>query len=318
MEAQDRLSLIFTCCHPALPMEARIALTLRTVAGLEVAEIARAFLVSESTMQKRLVRARAKIKNAGIPYRIPPLEQRLERMEGVQAVLYLLFSEGYSSTENEQWVREPIAAEAIRLERMLIESLGDSPLGVEARSLLALMLLQHGRRHARVDPSGDLVTLEDQDRSLWDGDAIHEAVTMIDAVARGLARDRAAPGPYYLQAAIAACHGVADTFESTDFTRIATLYRALAASFPSPVIELNYAVSLAMVEGPGAGLPLVEALDEQGALGEYYLLPATRADLLRRLGRGADAIPHYRRALTLAPSPAERRYLEKRIAELER
>ncbi|MEP6843989.1 MAG: sigma-70 family RNA polymerase sigma factor [Pseudolysinimonas sp.] len=315
--AQDRLTLMFTCCHPALPMEARVALTLRTVAGLGVAEIARAFLVSESTMQKRLVRARAKIKNAGIPYRIPPLAQRLERLEGVQAVLYLLFNEGYSSTENERWVREPIAAEAIRLERMLIDSLEDSPPGVaEARSLLALMLLQHARRHARVDSSGDLVVLEDQDRSLWDSGAIQEAVVIVDELERDLARDGSAPGQYFLQAAIAACHAAATSFESTDFMRIATLYRQLAESFPSPVIDLNYAVSRAMADGPGVALPLVEALDEQGTLDGYYLLPATRADLLRRLGRDVDAMPHYRRALSLAPSPAERRYLEKRMREL--
>lgn len=316
--AQDRLTLIFTCCHPALPMEARVALTLRTVAGLEVAEIARAFLVSESTMQKRLVRARAKIKNAGIPYRIPPLDQRLERIDGVQSVLYLLFSEGYSSTENERLVREPIAEEAIRLERMLIESLEDSPLAAEARALLALMLLQHARRHSRVDASGDLVILEDQDRSRWDGEAIQEAVVIVDELARELARDGSAPGQYFLQAAIAACHGVATSFESTDFTRIAILYRELAASYPSPVIELNYAVSLAMADGPSVALPLVEALDQQGSLGEYYLLAATRADLLRRLGRDADAMPHYRRALSLAPSPTERRFLEKRMRELAR
>lgn len=315
--AQDRLTLMFTCCHPALSMEARVALTLRTVAGLEVAEIARAFLVSEATMQKRLVRARAKIKNAGIPCRIPPLEQRLERIDGVQSVLYLLFSEGYSSTENERLVREPIAAEAIRLERMLIDSLPDSPPAAEARSLLALMLLQHARRRARVDPSGDLVTLEDQDRSLWDGEVIREAVAMLDEVARELARDDAVAGPYFLQASIAACHGVAATFESTDFVKIAKRYRALATAFPSPVIDLNYAVALAMADGPGAGLPLVEALDEQGELAEYYLLAATRADLLRRLGRDAEALPYYRRALQLAPSPAERRYLERRIGELE-
>jgi RNA polymerase sigma-70 factor (ECF subfamily) len=314
--SEDRLSLIFTCCHPALSMDARVALTLRTVAGLTVAEIARAFLVSESTMDKRLVRARAKIKNAGIPYRVPPLESRAERLAGVLAVLYLLFNEGYSSTENEQLIQEPIAAEAIRLVRMLIESLGDSPVAVEAVGLLALMLIQHGRRRARVGPDGELVTLERQDRGLWDRSAIGEAVEVLDDVAGRLQRGVADPGPYVLQARIAACHALAPDFASTDFRRILALYEEFTRSFPSPIVDLNHAVAVAMADGPAEGLRLVDALDARGELAAYYLLPATRADLLRRLGRDAEAASAYHRALDLAPSPAERRYLRGRIAEL--
>ena len=318
----DRLSLIFTCCHPALPMDARVALTLRTVAGLSVPEIARAFLVSESTMDKRLVRARAKIRNAGIPYRVPPLESRAERVSGVLAVLYLLFSEGYSATESTQLIREPLAVEAIRLDRILIDSLGTapfagSPLSTEATGLLALMLLQHARGRSRVGADGELVTLEQQDRSLWDREAVREGVELLDGVARELVERGVRPGPYVLQASIAACHALAPDFASTDFRRIVTLYEQLARSFPSPIVDLNHAVAVAMAEGPAAGLLLVEELDDRGALADYYLLPATRADLLRRLDRGAEASEAYRRALELAPSPAERRYLRGRIAELE-
>jgi len=314
----DRLSLIFTCCHPALSMDARVALTLRTVAGLTVPEIARAFLVSESTMDKRLVRARAKIRNAGIPYRVPPPEDRAERVSGVLAVLYLLFNEGYSSAEGERVIREPVAAEAIRLDRMLIESLGDSPFTGEATALLALMLLQHARRRSRVGTDGELVTLEHQDRSLWDREAIDGAIELLDGVARDLARTGARPGPYALQASIAACHALAADFAATDFRRIVAFYDELARSFPSPVVELNRAVAVAMAEGPAAGLLLVDELaelDAGGALAEYYLMPATRADLLRRLGRRAEAAAAYHRALELAPSPAERRYLRGRIQE---
>ena len=314
--SDDRLSLIFTCCHPALSMDARVALTLRTVAGLTVPEIARAFLVSESTMDKRLVRARAKIRNAGIPYRVPPLETRAERVSGVLAVLYLLFNEGYSSTENEQLVRESLGAEAIRLDRMLIESLGDSPSAAEATGLLALMLLHHARRRGRVGADGELVTLEQQDRTLWDGDAIGEAVALLNGVARDLATEAGRPGPYVLQADIVACHAIAPDFASTDFARIVSLYEELARSFPSPIVDLNRAVAVAMADGPAAGLRLVEELDGRGALAEYHLLHATRADLLRRLGRETEALPPYRRALELAPSAAERRFLSGRIAEL--
>lgn len=316
VDAQDRLSLIFTCCHPALPMEARVALTLRTIAGLSVAELARAFLVSESTMEKRLVRARAKIKNAGIPYRVPPPERRLERLEGVESVLYLLFGEGYSATENDQLLRVPIAEEAIRLTRMLVDSWGDPRTSAEPRSLLALMLLQHARRGGRVDAAGELVPLERQDRAGWDRAAIEEGVEILRVVAHELADAGSPTGPYFLQAAIAGCHAVAPDFASTDFVRVASLYRTLSRLHPSPIVDLNLAVAVAMADGPQAGLALVEGIDRRGELGDYYLLPATRADLLRRLGRDDDALPYYRRALELAPSPAERRYLRSRLDEL--
>ena len=315
-DAHDRLSLIFACCHPALSMDARVALTLRTVGGLSVSEIARAFLVSESTMDKRLVRARAKIKNAGIPFRVPPLETWPERLTGVLAVLYLLFNEGYSSTEKKQWVRVPIADEAIRLQRMLVDSVGHTGFASEAESLLALMLFQHARRRARITPAGDLITLENQERTLWDQVVIREAVGVINDVSRRLTSTGASPGPYFLQASIAGCHATASSVERTDFVRIATLYEVLATSFPSPVVDLNYAVAVSMAEGPAAGLVLVEALDRAGRLGQYYLLPATRADLLRRLGRFDEALYHYHCALDLSVSPTERRYLRARITEM--
>ena len=307
--ADDRLSLIFTCCHPALPMDSRIALTLRTVAGLTVAEIARAFLVPEETMQKRLVRARAKIKNAGIPYRVPPPEQQAERLSGVLAVLYLLFNEGYASTENEQFLRDPLAHEAIRLGRMLVESLGEHPSASEATGLLALMLVQHARRGARVDAAGELVPLEQQDRSAWDSAEIREGAALLEAA------DHPA-GPYLLQARIAARHALAPSFEQTDFAGIVALYAELVRVAPSPVVELNRAVAVAMADGPAAGLRLVEQVDRGGALGDYYLLAATRADLLRRLDRRQEALVQYQRALASAPSEAERRYLLGRIGSL--
>ena len=319
-EVDDRLSLIFTCCHPALQMDARVALTLRTVAGLTVAEIARAFLLPEATMQKRLVRARAKIKNAGIPFRVPPAAERADRLAGVLAVLYLLFNEGYASTGNEEFVRDPLAREAIRLGRMLVESLGESAsasgAAPEAMGLLALMLQQHSRRDGRVDASGELVTLEDQDRSLWDRAEVAEAVALIQAADARLAHDASPQGPYLIQARIAACHATAPSFAETDFGMLVSLYRELARVTPSPIVDLNLAVAIAMAEGPAAGLPLIEELEARGALGDYYLLPATHADLLRRLGRGDEALVHYRRALEGAPSDVERRYLLARIRAL--
>lgn len=310
----DRLRLIFTCCHPALPMDARVALTLRTVAGLTTAEIARAFLVSESTMAKRLVRARAKIREAGIPYRVPPPRLLPERTAGVFAVLYLLFNEGYSAT-GDRLVREPLAREAIRLTRLLAGLFGESPHSSEALGLLALMLFQHARTAARLDSVGDVVTLEEQDRSLWDADAISEGVALLRTADRRCLERGERPGRYQLQAAIAGCHVVARDAGSTDFARVAVLYESLALIAPSPVVELNRAVAVAMSQGAEAGLALVDALDRAGSLDGYYLLSATRADLLRRLGRTTEAARDYRRARDLAPSEVERRYLSRRLAE---
>lgn len=304
-DIDDRLRLIFTCCHPALPIDARVALTLRTVAGLTPAQIARAFLVTEPAMDKRLVRARAKIRHAGIPYRVPPPDLMPERRDGVLAVLYLLFTEGYSASGGEDLIRVSLLREAIRLTRLLVELMPDDG---EVRALLALMLLHHARTAARTDAVGDVVTLEEQDRSLWDRDAITEALTILRLLV-----PRA--GRYELQARIAACHLEASDAASTNFARIAELYDALAFIDPSPVVELNRAVAVAMSQGPEAGLRLIDALVTSRGLEDYYLLPATRADLLRRMGRGTEAATEYEKALQLAPSEAEKRYLGKRLAE---
>lgn len=317
-QAHDRLALLFTCCHPALAPDARVALALRTVVGMTVAEIARAFLVSESTMDKRLVRARARIKNAGIPFRVPPVELWPERMPAVLSVLYLLFGEGYSSTESERFVREPIAREAIRLQRLLLAADADAAAAPdpEIAALLALMLFQHARRRARATDSGDLVVLEEQDRSLWDAEELVDGQLALERATHLLVAADRQPGPYYLQAAIASRHAVAPSYDDTDFDRIVSLYDLLAVTAPSPVVDLNRAVAIAMARGPAAGLELVEHLAAEGVLDSYYLLHATRADLLRRLGRDEEALPLYERAHDLAPSPAERRYLRSRMAEL--
>jgi RNA polymerase sigma-70 factor (ECF subfamily) len=301
----ERLRLIFTCCHPALPMESRVALTLRTVGGLSTREIARAFLSPEPTVAQRLVRAKRKIREAGIPYRVPPRDLLEERLDGVLAVLYLVFNEGYSATSGDL-VRVDLCDEAIWLVRTVDRLLPDRP---EVQGLLALLLLQHSRRDARTDAAGDLVLLEDQDRARWDHDMIDEGVGVLD---RAIAHR--APGPYQLQAAIAALHAQAPRPDDTDWPQIAGLYGALASTTPSPVVELNRAVALAMADGPAAGLPLLDALAPD--LDGYHLFHAARADLLRRLDRGAESTAAYRRALELATNPAERSFLQRRLAQL--
>jgi RNA polymerase sigma-70 factor (ECF subfamily) len=304
----DRLKLMFTCCHPALAMEARVALTLRTLAGLTTAEIARAFLVPEPTMAQRLVRAKRKIRNAGIPYRVPPGHLLPERTVAVLGVLYLLFNEGYAASAGADLIRQSLTGEAIRLARVLAGLMPDEP---EALGLLSLMLLTDARRAARLDPAGELVTLEEQDRGAWDAAEIDEGLRLLAAAGRS-----GRVGAYQLQAAIAACHARAGTAAGTDWARIAELYRMLAELVPSPVVELNRAAAVAMADGPAAGLELVAALAATGALRDYHLLPATRADLLRRLGRTAEAAASYREALRLVATEPERRYLTRRLAEL--
>lgn len=301
----ERLRLIFTCCHPALPMESRVALTLRTVGGLSTREIARAFLSPEATVAQRLVRAKRKIRAAGIPYRVPPRELLGERLEGVLAVCYLVFNEGYTSTSG-QLVRVDLCDESIWLVRVIDRLLPGHP---EVLGLLSLMLLQHSRRDARTDASDDLVLLEDQDRARWDHDMIDEGLALLDRAIAGRA-----PGPYQLQAAIAALHARAPRPEDTDWPQIADLYGALAATTPSPVVELNRAVAVAMADGAAAALPLLDSLAAD--LDGYHLFHAAHADLLRRLGRDAAAEAAYRRALELATNPAERAFLQRRLAQL--
>ena len=308
-DPDDRLRLMFTCCHPALAVEAQVALTLRTLAGLSTEEIARAFLVPAVTMAQRLVRAKQKIRGAGIPYRVPDEDELPERVDAVMAVVYLVFNEGYAATSGDDLVRRDLAAEAIRLGRLLVELMPTRP---SPRGLLALMLLHDSRRDARVTPDGDLVLLEEQDRARWDRAQIREGLALVEAALRDDAVDA-----YALQAAIAAVHASAARPGDTDWPQIVALYARLFAEQPSPVVMLNHAVAVAMSAGPIEGLRLLDQLVASGLLVGYHWLPAARADLLRRLGRKTDAAAAYAEALALAGNEAERRFLRRRLAELE-
>jgi len=307
----DRLRLVFTCCHPALAPDAQVALTLRTVCGLTTEEIARAFLVPLPTMAQRLVRAKGKIRAAGIPYAVPPASSIEGRLESVLAVVYLVFNEGYAATAGDFIVRKELCQEAIRLGRLLVELGTGRAEWREAEALLALMLLHDARREARVAADGSLVLLEDQDRSRWDEGWIAEG---LERVERALRAGRA--GPYALQASIAALHVRAERPSETDWRQIAGLYDLLLRVLPTPVVELNRAVAVAMVDGPERGLLLLDALEARGELRGYHLLPAARADLLRRLGRMDEAREAYRAAARLATLEPERRFLERRASSL--
>ncbi|PYN15199.1 MAG: RNA polymerase subunit sigma-24 [Candidatus Rokuibacteriota bacterium] len=305
----DRLRLIFTCCHPSLSLEAQVALTLRTLGGLETDEIARAFVVPVATMAQRLVRAKGKIRDAGIPYSVPDTKDMPGRLDAVLTVIYLVFTEGYAATRGDALVRTDLCAEAIRLARLVRTLMSPGP-PAEATALLALMLLHDSRREARLDDAGDLVLLEDQDRDRWNHSQIGEALPLVEEALRG------GPGPFALQAAIAALHCQATRAEDTDWAQIVGLYGLLERLQPSPIVSLNRAAAVAMVQGPGPALALVDALAAGGELDRYHLLHAARADLLRRLGSAAEAAKSYARALALVTNDAERRFLERRLHEV--
>lgn len=305
----DRLRLIFTCCHPALAMDAQVGLTLRTLCGLETDEIARAFLVPVPTMAQRLVRAKRKIRDAGIPYAVPEPNELAERLDAVLTVIYLVFNEGYSATRGNQLVRTDLCAEAIRLARLVRDLMAPQPPS-EATALLALMLLHDARRDARTDEAGNLVILEEQDRTRWHQGQIEEALALVAEISRG------SIGPFALQAAIAAVHCRATRPEQTDWAGIVRFYTALERLQPSPVVSLNRAVAVAMAEGPQAGLALIDQLAGDDELENYHLLHAARADLLRRLGSNTEAAKSYERALALVTHDSERRFLEKRLREV--
>jgi RNA polymerase sigma-70 factor (ECF subfamily) len=309
MLSDDRLRLIFTCCHPALRTEAQVALTLRTLCGLSTEEIAKAFLAPVPTMAQRLVRARGKIRDARIPYRVPPMEELAERLAAVMLVVYLVFNEGYNAASGDALVRRELCAEAIRLGRVLCELL---PQEAEARGLLALMLLHDSRRDTRTGSNGEMLLLEEQDRSRWNQEQIREGLALVESALRN-----APPGAYSVQAAIAAVHARAERAEATDWAQIAGLYDVLIRLQPSPVVELNRAVAVAMAQGPAEGLRLLGALEAKGELRGYYLLPAAKGDLARRLERWSAAAESYRQALALVTNETERRFLSRRLAEAE-
>jgi len=309
MFADDRLRLIFTCCHPALPLEARVALTLRTVCGITTEEISRAFLIPLATMAQRLVRAKGKIREAGIPYRVPSPEELPDRLDGVLLVVYLIFNEGYLASSGDALIRRELCAEAVRLGRVLC---GLLPKQAEAQALLGLMLLQDSRRDARVSAEGELVLLEEQDRNLWHREQIQEGTELVESALR-----HGAAGVYALQASIAALHANAKSAKETDWPQVAALYDALLSTHASPVIEVNRAVAVAMARSVEEGLALLDELESREELEEFHLLPAARADLLRRLGRMGKAADAYRRALALATNDIERRFLRRRLVEIE-